>query len=153
MLGPVGDWADRTVMRAVAVLVSAVATICTSPIVTAVTTPVALTLAMVGSSDCHVAERSLITPPFASVRVATSGSVAPGVSVAVSRLSTTVFTGGTSTVSTAVPVTLLLVVATMVASPGRSAVASPDAEISKDIMRVAGELLNAGRLAVAAGRS
>ena len=31
--------------------------------------------------------------------------------------------------------------------------ASPDAPISQDVMRVAGELLNAGRVAAAAGRS
>jgi len=31
--------------------------------------------------------------------------------------------------------------------------ASPDAGISKDIMRIAGELLNAGRVAAAAGRA
>src|SRR5882762_3368155 len=81
------------VIAAVAVLPSLVAVIAADPTVTAVTSPLALTVATVGALLDHVTERSGSTMPVESWAVAVSCTVAPNRIAETAGLSVTEATG------------------------------------------------------------
>src|ERR1019366_9134556 len=113
-----------TVMVAVPVFVSLVAVIVAVPRATAVTSPLALTVALVASDVPHVTVRPESVLPLASSVAAVSCCVAPMTNVAVAGVTVTVATGIGLTVMVAVPVFVSLV-AVIVAVPGATAVTSP----------------------------
>src|SRR6476469_1256406 len=92
-----------TVIEDVPLFPSLVAVITAVPADTAVTKPVDVTLASVGSLDDHVTTRPVRTLPLMSLVVAVNWCVKPAVNVADEGLTATVATG-TVTVIEAVPV-------------------------------------------------
>jgi hypothetical protein len=112
-----------TVIEDVPVFPSLVAVITPVPDATAVTRPLDVTLANVGSLDDHVTTRPVRTLPLASLVVAVNWCVKPTASVADNGLTVTVETG-TVTVIEAVPVFVSLV-AVIVVLPPPAAVTKP----------------------------
>src|SRR5215469_12888374 len=106
---------------------SLVAVIVAVPAATAVTSPVAETVATDDAFVLHVTVRPVSVLPFASVNVVVSVVVPPTVSVALPGLTATVATGARVTVTVAEPDAAPLV-AVIVAVPGATPVTTPDAE-------------------------
>src|SRR5256712_3185176 len=114
-----------TVTAAVPVLPSLVAVIVTGPPgTTPVTSPLAFTLAIVLSLDCHVITRPVNGLPFASLGVAVSCAVPPAATLAVAGVTVTDATGAGVTVIAEVPLWPSLV-AVIVAEPATFAVTRP----------------------------
>src|SRR5437870_6922135 len=109
--------AAATVTAAVPLWPSLVAVIVTGPpALTPVTSPLALTLAVVLSLDCQVITRPDNGLPFASLGVAVSCTVPPVATLVVAGVTVTDATGTGVTVMAAVPV-LPSLVAVIVAEP------------------------------------
>jgi hypothetical protein len=106
------------------VFVSLVAVIVAVPAATAVTSPLALTVALVASDVAHVTARPESVLPLASSVVAVSCCVLPTPRVAAAGVTVTLATGGGDTVMVEVPVFVSLV-AVIVALPVATAVTSP----------------------------
>jgi hypothetical protein len=103
------------------------AAIVATPSPTAVTRPLALTVATVLFDDDHTGVLPVITPPAASRSSAVSCSVSPTKSVSLPGSTVTLATGSPSTVTCAVPL-LPPAVAVMVVVPSASAVTRPVVE-------------------------
>jgi len=123
-----------TVSVALPVLVSLIAMICTDPALTAVTSPVAETVATAGLPVLHVTARPVRMLPEASRVVADACTVCPTVVVVCASETVTVATGTGTMVIEDVPVFPSLV-AVIVALPSADAVTSPVAET----LAIAGE--------------
>src|SRR5690349_5672669 len=105
---------------------SLVAVIVTGPpALTPVTSPLALTLAVVLSLDCHVITRPDNGLPFASLSVAVSCCVWPAWILAEVGLTVTDATGGPVTVMLAVPLFPSLVAVIVTGPPAATPVTSP----------------------------
>src|SRR5216117_415217 len=98
-----GTGTAATAIAAVPPRPSLVAVIVALPTATAVTSPLALTLATAGALLAHVTTRPDSGLPLASFGVAVSWTVCPTMMLAVAGLTVTEATGTTVTVTAAVP--------------------------------------------------
>lgn len=117
-------------MDAVPVFPSLAAVIVADPAATAVTTPLADTVAMLASLEAQVTARPDRTVPDASLVVAVSATASPTVGVALAGVTDTVATGsggGVCTVTVAMPLRPSLA-AVIWATPAATAVTTPVAE-------------------------
>jgi hypothetical protein len=108
-------------------LVSLVAVMVAVPAFTAVTSPLELTVAIVGSLVPHVTVRPVRVFPFESLRVADNWRVAPRAMEGLAGATVTVATGASATLNVDVPLWPSLV-AVIVDVPGATPVTTPAAD-------------------------